>query len=224
MHNPDHPLVVMSPPPNAAAPSDDAAVGPPLISVHVAADLIGSYAQPGRKKMRTEDGAPVNSMHGSSLDSLEGTFGSRSTGSMNYMVSSSGNLPRMDLRSRGSVYDDLAVPVAQWDQSGACVSANQALLDLTGVPDASMASIGRLCMPENAEQVRTTMAALQDVPQAVKLRLRDGRSMMLSISRSDTTGLVVGVIPCIPNLSEESKADGNEADGNEADGNEADES
>ena len=23
MHNPDHPLVVMSPPPNAAAPSDD---------------------------------------------------------------------------------------------------------------------------------------------------------------------------------------------------------
>ena len=198
MHNPEHPLVMITP--QAGSEQSDP-TRPPLLSVHVAAELVSSYAAPGRKKARHEE----EQMDGGVKDDDRSmvSFDLSSRGSMEYAVG--GMSPSLsDLRSRGSVYDDLAVPVAQWHATtGECVSANRFMLQLTGMPDASGVDLPRLVSVRAVGPLLARLAALPSgEPHTAALPLRLGGILSVRLSRSATTGLVIGVAtpPAAPEI------------------------
>jgi hypothetical protein len=178
MHNPTHPFVMVNgKPEETSLDGQDAARAPPLLAVEDAASIVSGYAEPGRKRMRS--GAPEeHKVIYSSMDYLVG--------------GSNVNLPKV---RTASLYDDLAVPVLQWDRQGKCLTANGPMLNMLELPDATTLDIDTCFQPESAARIR---ASIQEIERGrtMNFLVTTHQQLQLSVnlSCSHVTSLLIAVM------------------------------
>jgi len=180
MHNPNYPFVVVNrnDKNQPLAGQQDSGMAPPLLAVEDAASIVSGYAEPGRKRMRS--GAPE--------EQPKVIYSS-----MDYLVGGSNvNLPKV---RTASLYDDLAVPVLQWDRQGKCLTANWPMLNLLELPDATTVDIDSCFEPESAEAVRKAITEIEKGrTMSFTIKTQKGQSLTLNLSCSNATSLLIAVM------------------------------